>query len=281
MAEPRRSKVISAQPLDVIPKMENMSNQKRKEMFFPETFHLAERKWNVSFFGCVGVHLPRNVHLPSFRHLSAWRNKSGKSVQAPRPMFRFLSTRWHFGGTQTVESDLRTISRCHTKNGKCGGRSAGTRSLFWHLPTTKAVAARTRGGHVLGGVAHGGVCFYIRIANTELEHKRHCHNTPRRCPCCLPRRCPRCQPPKRSARGCEAVMRRRCVRGLLPLASQCKCNLTHIVSRTQPSPLCFASRTSSSAPSHPPRRPRPRGASGHLRSLLSALRPSGGFMAPG
>jgi hypothetical protein len=85
LAEPRRSKVISAQPLDVIPKMENMSNQKRKEMFFPETFHLAERKWNVSFFGCVGVHLPRNVHLPSFRHLSAWRNKSGKSVQAPRP----------------------------------------------------------------------------------------------------------------------------------------------------------------------------------------------------
>ena len=31
------------------------------------------------------------------------------------------------------------------------------------------------------------------------------------------------------------------------------------MSRTQPSPLCFASRTSSFAPSHPPRRPRPRG----------------------
>ena len=177
-------------------------------------------------------------------------------------------------------------SRCHTKNGKRGGRGAGTRSLFWHLPTTKAVAARTRGGHVLGGVAHGGVCFYIRIANTELEHKRHCHNTPRRCPCCLPRRCPRCQPPKRSARGCEAVMRRRCVRGLLPLASQCKCNLTHIVSRTQPSPLCFASRTSSSAPSHPPRRPRPRGCRAiytlHCRRCVRwvALRRRGSDSAP-
>jgi hypothetical protein len=63
---------------------------------------------------------------------------------------------------------------------------------------------------------------------------------------------------KRSARGCEAVKRWRCVRGLLPLASQCKCNLTLTVSRTQPSPLCVASCTSSFAPSHPPRRPQPR-----------------------
>ena len=82
---------------------------------------------------------------------------------------------------------------------------------------------------------------------------------PRRCPRCHPRHCPRCQPPKRSARGCEAVKRWCCVRGLLPIASQCKCHSTHIVSRTQPSSLCFASHTSSSAPSHPPRRPRPRG----------------------
>ena len=99
----------------------------------------------------------------------------------------------------------------------------------------------------------------MRATNTELKHQRHCHNAPRRCPRCCPRRCPRCQPSKRLARGCEAVERWRCVRGLLPLASQCKCNLTHTVSRTQPSPLCFASRTSSFAPSHPPRRPRPRG----------------------
>jgi hypothetical protein len=30
-------------------------------------------------------------------------------------MFRFLSTRWHFGGTQTAESDLRTISMSYQK----------------------------------------------------------------------------------------------------------------------------------------------------------------------
>ena len=46
-----------------------------------------------------------------------------------------------------------------------------------------------------------------------------------------------------------------------PSASPCRvmATVSPCVSRTQPSPLCFASRTSSFAPSHPPRRPRPRG----------------------
>ena len=87
---------------------------------------------------------------PSFRLAEQIRKKrSGPSTDFPP------------GGTLAEPRRSKVISaqsRCHTKNGKRRGRGAGTRSLFWHLPTTKAVAARTRGGHVIGGVAHGGFC---------------------------------------------------------------------------------------------------------------------------
>ena len=73
------------------------------------------------------------------------------------------------------------------------------------LPTTQAVAAWTRGGHDLGGVAHGGFCLYIRIANTHLILSRHCHKAQ-----CNTRRLETGQPlatlptTKRSLRRCEA-----------------------------------------------------------------------------
>jgi hypothetical protein len=84
-----------------------------------------------------------------------------------------------------------------------GGCEAGQPLVT--LPTTQAVAAWTRGGHDLGGVAHGGFCLYIRIANTHLILSRHCHKAQ-----CNTRRLETGQPlatlptTKRSLRRCEA-----------------------------------------------------------------------------
>jgi hypothetical protein len=181
-------------------------------MLFPETFHLAERKWNVSFFGCVGVHLPRNVHLPSFRHLSAWRNKSGKSVQAPRPMFRFLSTRWHFGGTQTAESDLRTISMSYQKWKARGPWRRNEVTLLApanHQSGRCEDARRTRprrrcARRLLRLISH---CKHAVESLTTLPQRPGQHSTPRDQPAARD-----CQPPSGRCADARRTSRRRCVR---------------------------------------------------------------------